>query len=380
MLPASVPSASRTERSAAATSTASEPRVPDPGGAPRAATASVTRDNRSPRATAASRTTTRVDVDAVGDQPDPGPPVGQRHAGQAGLAVVQRPHGVEQVRHVGHARVERGLGLGGGGGRVAGGHPHAPVDEGAHDVEGARQLGGQGHQRHAGVGRPALAGDEVDHGGAQVGGIVGATPLGRGTGPRGAGRAAPRPPGRRRPASAAQGPGPGGRRGGDHRREPGRDAPSREGGRHLAQPFGLGRQVDADRSVALQVDEPGRDQEARGVEVRHLAAVAGARRRARHAAGRRGSCPGDRVGVVLDGRIDHRTLGPGTDRAVFDATVGPVVFLPRSANDSTDADDAAFGHEHVGPHRPARCEDRTPCDAEPAHSVSDATPPDTVCG
>ena len=55
---------------------------------------------------------------------------------------------------------------------------HAAADEGAHDVEGARQLGGQGHERHAGVGRPALAGDQVDRRRAQVRGIVGAAPLG----------------------------------------------------------------------------------------------------------------------------------------------------------------------------------------------------------
>ena len=46
-----------------------------------------------------------------------------------GLAVVEGRHGVEQVRHVGHAGVEGGGGLRRGGGRVAGGHRHAPVDE-----------------------------------------------------------------------------------------------------------------------------------------------------------------------------------------------------------------------------------------------------------
>lgn len=73
------------------------------------------------------------------------------------------------------------------------------------------------------------------------------------------------------------------------------------------------------------------------------------------------------------GRIDHSTLGPGTDRAIFAASTGSAVSRPCSANVGNDADDAAIGDVDVGPHSPARHEDRTSDDRETRHVVSNDT-------
>ena len=72
-----------------------------------------------------------------------------------------------------------GRGLGGGGGRVPGRHDRAPGGQRSHHVEGAGQLGGQRHQRHAAGGGPALGLHERRVREGQVLGPVGAPPLGR---------------------------------------------------------------------------------------------------------------------------------------------------------------------------------------------------------
>ena len=83
-----------------------------PGGIPRAA--DRVGDDREALAEGAlgHRHDVRVHVDAVGDEPDVQPLVGQRHAGQPRLAVVQRRHGVEEVRDPGGAGVDGGGRLG----------------------------------------------------------------------------------------------------------------------------------------------------------------------------------------------------------------------------------------------------------------------------
>ena len=100
-----------------------------------------------------------MDVHAVDDQADPDPIVREGDADQSGLAVMQRGHGVEQVRHPPHAGVDAGLGLSRGGAGVTGGHHHPAIDQGADHVEGAGQFRGQGDDRDPGVRRPA--GDRV---------------------------------------------------------------------------------------------------------------------------------------------------------------------------------------------------------------------------
>ena len=290
---------------------------------------------------------------------DPHPLVGQRHAGQARVAVVQRRHGVEQVGHPRDAGVDAGTGLGGRRRRVA------------RPTRRPRGRRARGPRR----GRPAA----------------------RGPGSRG--RRRPRPTSPRRPPARARrhqvlrrswaprrsgarnGPlevearaawrpwavvgGPGRRAASARRRTAGgavtivgSQAVTPHRGRAAATSHSRSGSVVRsmpDGAVALQVDEPRRDQQPGGIEP----GVDGPTVCARCAAGRREMSPGGRVGVVLDGCIDHGTLGPGTDRAVFDATVGPIVPCPRSANAAEDVDDAAGGDEHVGPFRSARPEDRT---------------------
>lgn len=54
-----------------------------------------------------------------------------------------------------------------------------------------------------------------------------------------------------------------------------------------------------------------------------------------------GRSPDDRVGVVLVGHFEYRTLGPGTERAVFAVPAWPAEFPLASANVGFDADVAA---------------------------------------
>ena len=70
-----------------------------------------------------------VQVDAVGDQAGGYAGHGEQGAGQAGRAMVERRHGVEQVRAVGDARREPGARLLGRGHRVARADEHAPRHE-----------------------------------------------------------------------------------------------------------------------------------------------------------------------------------------------------------------------------------------------------------
>ena len=112
----------------------------------------------------------RVDVDAVGDQPRPQPPVRQQGPRRARLPVPERAHGVEEVgteREAGvrraHDLVVRRLGVAGAGHRSRSGDQ---LDR----VERARQLGSERHHAHVPRAEQLPQRAEVDR--AEVGRVV----------------------------------------------------------------------------------------------------------------------------------------------------------------------------------------------------------------
>ena len=95
-----------------------------------------------------------MDVQPVHDEADRDPVVDERGTREAGLAVVERRHGIEEVGHGADPRIEAGDRFVEGRRAVARGHDDAVRDERADDVERAGQLGGERHHPDAGAGRP----------------------------------------------------------------------------------------------------------------------------------------------------------------------------------------------------------------------------------
>ena len=111
-------------------------------------------------------------MDAVGDEADGHAFVGEQRAGQAGVAMVERGHGVEEVRAIAYAGVETGFRFLIGCHAVPGAHHDAARRQGGDNFQRAGQLGGERDEAHAVLGRPV--GHGVERWRAQVGGVVGA--------------------------------------------------------------------------------------------------------------------------------------------------------------------------------------------------------------
>ena len=123
-----------------------------------------------------------VEVHAIGDELDAGAGVLEQCEHRPGLAVVQRAHGVEQVRAGRRPGVERPARDGPARVGVAHGGDHAARRQHLDRLDPAVELGGEGHHAH----RPAAGVDQPGHlgrvGGAQQGGLMSAAV--RGTEPR----------------------------------------------------------------------------------------------------------------------------------------------------------------------------------------------------
>ena len=144
VLPASAPSAPRATPSLMVTST--PPRRYSPSLSPAPAIASVTSATRPGRGFPHHRGSRRRDVHLVEDELDDHVVACQGGSGDAGVSMVERPHGVEEVRDAPHAEVEGGVGLLGARIGVAARDGDLASQKPLDDLARSRELGRERHQ------------------------------------------------------------------------------------------------------------------------------------------------------------------------------------------------------------------------------------------
>ncbi len=91
----------------------------------------------------------RVAVDAVGDDPAAQPLVSQREPGESGVAVREAAHRVEQVRDTSRTGLDRSQRLRRRGVAVPERHANTSPYQHCDERQHARQLGRDGHDKHA---------------------------------------------------------------------------------------------------------------------------------------------------------------------------------------------------------------------------------------